>query len=104
MQDFPNLMMMLLLLLLLMMMMMIMMQDFQFDKVGFEKIASSHIYANLLLKRTHRVPSVSSGYFQAFTDLDFHSGWIKRCFQKMFCLQYDQTSDNRAQNGFAKWS
>ena len=77
MQDFPNLMMMLLLLMMMMMMMMIMMQDFQFDKVGFEKIASSHIYANLLLKRTHRVPSVSSGYFQAFTDLDFHSGWIK---------------------------
>ena len=75
MQDFPNLVMMLLLL--MMMMMMIMMQDFQFDKVGFEKIASSHIYANLLLKRTHRVSSVSSGYFQAFTDLDFHSVWIK---------------------------
>ena len=81
MQDFPNLMMMLLLMMMtmvmMMMMMMIMMQDFQFDKVGFEKIASSHIYANLLLKRTHRVSSVSSGYFQAFTDLDFHSGWIK---------------------------
>ena len=77
MQNFPNLMMMLLLLMMVMMMMMIMMQDFQFDKVGFEKIASSHIYANLLLKRTHRVSSVSSGYFQAFTDLDFHSGWIK---------------------------
>ena len=80
MQDFPNLMMMLLLLMMMtmtMMVMMMMMQDFQFDKVGFEKIASSHIYANLLLKRTHRVSSVSSGYFQAFTDLDFHSGWIK---------------------------
>ena len=63
--------------LLLLLMMMIMMQDFQFDKVGFEKIASSHIYANLLLKRTHRVSSVSTGYFQAFTDLDFHSGWTK---------------------------
>ena len=61
----------------LMMMMMMMMQDFQFDKVGFEKIASSHIYADLLLKRTHRVSFVSSGYFQAFTDLDFNSGWIK---------------------------
>ena len=65
MQDFPKL-----------MMMMMMVQDFQFDKVGFEKKASSHIYANLFLKRAHRI-FFPSGYFQAFTDHNFDSGWIK---------------------------
>ena len=82
-------------------MMMMMVQVFQFDKVGFEKKASSHIYANLLLKRAHRI-FFPSGYFQAFTDHNFDSGWIKM-LSEMFCLQYNQTSDNRAQNGSAKW-